>query len=238
MSDSSVPPPDASSHNGSRLAGREKAFVDFGPLLVFFVGYFGGKKLVPLTGKILGHDWSLAEGDRMYLALGLFMPAFAIAFIYSVWKEKRVAPMLLISGLIIGVMGTLTLVLKDKTFFYMKPTMVNLLFAGLLGGGLVKGRNFLKTAFDGALQMNEAAWRTLTIRFIIFFAVMALLNEGLWRYLTRGCDITGTSECSTEAIWVNTKIFGYTLISMIFTGLQVPFIMKNSVEPDETADTD
>lgn len=233
-----MPPPDAPSHNGSRLAGREKAFVDFGPLLVFFVGYFGGKKLVPLIGNILGHDWSLAEGDRMYLALGLFMPAFAIAFIFSVWREKRVAPMLLISGLIIGVMGTLTLVLKDKTFFYMKPTMVNLLFAGLLGGGLLKGRNFMKTAFDGALQMNESAWRILTIRFIVFFVVMALFNEGLWRYLTRGCDITGTSECSMEAVWVNTKIFGYTLISMIFTGLQVPFIMKNSVETDETADTE
>jgi len=159
------------------------------------------------------------------------MPAFAIAFAYSVWKEKRIAPMLLISGLIIGVLGTLTLVLKDKTFFYMKPTMVNLLFAGLLGAGLATGRNFLKTVFDEAFQMPDPAWRSLTIRFVFFFIVMALLNEAAWRWLTQDCDITAATECAGEKTWVQLKIFGFTLISMIFTGLQVPFIMKNSTEP-------
>lgn len=215
----------------TRLSGRAKMMVDFGPLAVFFVAYFFGKKIAPTLGNVIGQNWSIGAGEEMYLAIGLFMPAFAIAFIYSVWKEKRVAPMLLISGVIIGVLGTLTLVLKDKTFFYMKPTLVNLLFAGLLGAGLTTGKNFLKTVFDDAFQMPDQAWRSLTIRFILFFIAMAVLNEFAWRWLTRDCDITSVAACAGEQTWVKLKIFGFTLVSMIFTGLQVPFIMKNASEP-------
>ena len=222
--------------SAERLSGRSKFLVDFGPLLIFLVGYFLGGNLAPKVGNLVGQNWSIETGEEMYLAIGLFMPAFAVAFAYSVWKERRVAPMLLISGAIIGVFGTLTLLLKDKTFFYMKPTMVNLLFAALLGGGLVSGRNFLKTVFDDAFSMPEGAWRTLTIRFIAFFVAMALLNEAAWRYLTRECDITGASACAGEAVWVNLKIFGFTLLSMVFTGLQIPFIMKHADEPVTSED--
>lgn len=214
----------------TRLKGSAKMWVDFGPLAVFMAAYFLGAKIAPLLGNFIGQNWTIADGEEMYLAIGLFMPAFAVAFGYSVFKEKRVAPMLLISGLIIGVFGTLTLVLKDKTFFYMKPTMVNLLFAALLAGGLVTGRNFMKTVFDEAFQMPDAAWRTLTIRFAVFFVVLAVLNEVAWRYLTRDCDLTGSVTCAGEPIWVNLKIFGFTALSMIFTGFQIPYIMKHATE--------
>lgn len=221
----------------TRLKGTAKLWVDFGPLAVFMIAYFMGAKIAPIVGNFLGQNWTISDGEEMYLAIGLFMPAFAVAFGYSVYKERRVAPMLLISGLIIGVFGTLTLVLKDKTFFYMKPTMVNLLFAGLLGGGLASGRNFMKTVFDEAFQMPDGAWRTLTIRFSVFFVVMAILNEVAWRYLTRDCDLTGSVTCAGEPIWVNLKIFGFTALSMIFTGLQIPFIMKNATDMPGTEPT-
>jgi len=213
-----------------RLKGSAKAWVDFGPLAIFMLAYFFGGRIAPTLGNLFGQNWTIADGEQMYLAIGLFMPAFAIAFGYSVFKERRVAPMLLISGLIIGVFGTLTLILKDKTFFYMKPTMVNLLFAALLGGGLASGRNFMKTVFDEAFQMPDAAWRTLTIRFAGFFVVMAALNEVAWRYLTHDCDLSGSVACAGEPIWVNLKIFGFTALSMIFTGSQIPFIMKNATQ--------
>ncbi len=89
----------------------------------------------------------------------------------------------------------------------------------------------MKTVFDDAFTLPESAWRTLTFRFVIFFAVMALLNEIAWRYLTRECDLTGTAVCDGEAVWVNIKIFGFTIVSVIFTAFQIPFIMKH----DETA---
>lgn len=234
-----------------RLTGGAKLAVDMGPLAVFMIAYFLGARLVSIAGGVTGHEWCLREGSEMYLAVAAFMPSFAIAFAYSVWAEKRVAPMLLVSGVIIGILGTLTLVLQNKTFFYMKPTIVYLLFAGMLYGGLATGRNFMKTVFDGALHMPEPAWRTLTIRYSIFFAALAIANEIAWRWLTRDCpqesafvaETAGAwswllrecggvelAKCAGEADWVRLKVFGFTIISLVFTGLQAPFIAKHMIE--------
>ena len=179
-----------------RLSGRAKFAVDMGPLLVFLVAYFFGRRLAPAFGGVFGQDWAITEGEEMFLAIGLFMPAFFVAFAYSVWKERRIAPMLLVTGVIVGVLGTLTLVLQNKTFFYMKPTIAYALFASTLAGGLIADRNFLKILFDGALHLPEGAWRTLTQRYAAFFAVLAVVNEIAWRYLMRDCDLGGDAGCA------------------------------------------
>lgn len=236
-----------------RLSGGAKFAVDMGPLAIFMIAYFFGGRLVSLAGTVSGHEWCLREGSEMYLAVAAFMPAFAAAFAYSVWKEKRIAPMLLVSGVIIGVLGTLTLVLHNKTFFYMKPTIVYALFAAMLYAGLRTGRNFLRTLFDGALHLEEGAWRTLTTRYSIFFAALAIANEIAWRWLTRDCPVEAAAvseaagqwnwlmpecggveiaKCAGEANWVKLKVFGFTAVSLVFTGLQAPFITKHMI--DET----
>ncbi len=235
---------------GKKLTGGAKLAVDMGPLAVFMIAYFLGARLVPLVGDLTGHEWRLRQGAEMYLAVAGFMPSFAIAFIYSVWRERRVAPMLLVSGVIIGVLGTLTLVLQNKTFFYMKPTIVYFLFAGLLYGGMATGRNFMRTVFDGALHLPDDVWRTLTIRYSIFFAVLAILNEIAWRWLTKDCPpeaptapgsgawswllaengVIETVKCAGEANWVTLKAVGFTAISLVFTGLQAPLIAKHMSE--------
>ena len=112
-----------------RLSGRAKFLVDFGPLLVFFVAYFFGRRLAPLVGDVVGRNLSVEPGGELFLAVACFMPAYALAFVYSVVKERRIAPMLLVSGLAIGVLGALTLVFHDKTFFFIKPTIVYAMFA-------------------------------------------------------------------------------------------------------------
>jgi intracellular septation protein len=168
----------------------------------------------------------------MFLAVGLFMPAFLIAFVYSVWKERRVAPMLLVTGVIVGVLGSLTLILHNKTFFYMKPTIVYTLFASVLAAGVVTKQNFLKLLFDGALHMPEDAWETLTKRYAVFFAILAVANEIAWRYLMRDCDLSGEAACGGEKHWVNLKVFGFTIISLVFTAFQAPFIAKHMPKDD------
>ncbi|MEO1252348.1 MAG: inner membrane-spanning protein YciB [Pseudomonadota bacterium] len=233
-----------------RLSGGAKFAVDFVPLLIFMGAYFLGGRLVGVAGGLAGEEWRLREGAEMYLAVALFMPAFALAFAYSVWKERRVAPMLLVSGVIIGVLGTLTLILQNKIFFYMKPTIVYLLFGGVLAAGLATERNFLKTVFDGALHMSDAAWRILTKRYVVFFVALGVLNEIAWRWLTRDCApeapspagsgawswllaAPGAGEgptCAGEADWVRLKAIGFTVISLVFTGFQAPFIAKHMQE--------
>lgn len=230
---------------GERLKGGAKFAVDFVPLLIFMVAYFFGRKIV---GFAAGDEWRLRQGAEMYLAVAAFMPSFAIAFLYSYWKEKRVAPMLMVSGVIIGVLGTLTLVLHNKTFFYMKPTIVYLLFGGMLFAGLQTNRNFLKTLFDGALHMPDDPWKTLTKRYAIFFLALALLNEAAWRWLTRDCPADPALppspgawgwllehadgakkvvQCAGEGDWVKLKAIGFTGISLVFTALQAPFIARH-----------
>jgi len=209
---------------GQRLSGRAKFLVDFGPLLVFFVAYFFGPRIAPAFGR------SVEAGAELFLAVAAFMPAYAIAFIYSVWRERRIAPMLLVSGVAIGVLGSLTLVFHDKTFFYMKPTIVYLMFAVTLAGGLATGRNFLRTLFDGALHLPDDAWRTLTKRYVVFFALLAVANEVAWRYLTRDCDLTAAAACAGEGQWVNLKIWGFTGINVLFALAQAPFLAKHVIE--------
>jgi len=210
--------------NGQRLSGRAKFLVDFGPLLVFFVAYFFGPRIAPAFGR------SVEAGGELFLAVAFFLPAYAIAFVYSVWRERRIAPMLLVSGVAIGILGSLTLVLHDKTFFYMKPTIVYLMFAVTLAGGLATGRNFLRTLFDGALHLPDDAWRTLTKRYVVFFALLAVANEIAWRYLTRDCDLTAAAACAGEGQWVNLKIWGFTLINVLFALAQAPFLARHVIE--------
>jgi intracellular septation protein len=211
----------------TRLSGGAKAAVDMGPLAVFMIAYFLGAKLAPPIGAMFGQNWTIEPGEEMFLAVGLFMPAYLVAFIYSVWKERRIAPMLLVTGVIVGVLGTMTIVFHNKAFFYMKPTIAYTLFAAALGGGLLANRNFLKILFDGALHLEDGAWRILTKRYVVFFAVLAVANEIAWRYFTRDCDLAWLSACAGEKHWVNLKIFGFTAASLVFTGLQAPFIAKH-----------
>ena len=221
-----------------RLSPRAKFLVDFGPLLVFFVLYFFGKRLAPFFGALAGRDIAIAPGEELFVAVGGFLPAFAIAFVYSVWREKRVAPMLFVSGLAVGVLGALTLIFHNKTFFYMKPSIVYAMFALTLAGGLMTGRTFLKQLFDGALHLPDAAWRTLTKRYAVFFALLAIANEIAWRILTRDCDLTAmASACPGEAHWVNLKIWGFTAVNLIFAVAQAPFIARHAQEAPQSPST-
>lgn len=216
------------STNSRRLGGRAKFMVDFGPLLVFFIAYFFGGKIA------LAFGGAIEEGGELFLAVGFFMPTYAIAFAYSVIRERRIAPMLLVSGVAIGVLGSLTLILHDKTFFYMKPTIVYIMFALTLAAGLATGRNFLRTLFDGAVHLPDAAWRILTRRYVIFFTVLALANEIAWRWLTRECDLSAASACAGEGRWVNLKIWGFTGINIIFAIVQAPFLVKHAETKEAT----
>lgn len=211
-----------------RLTGQAKFLVDFGPLLVFFVAYFFGRRLAPAAGAIFGAEWSIPEGEELFLAMGAFLPAFAVAFLYSAWQERRIAPMLLVSGVVVGILGGLALVLHDRIFIFMKPTIVYVLFAVVLAGGLATGRNFLKTLFDGAFHLEDGAWKTLTRRYVVFFAVLAVANEVAWRWLTRECDFAGAAGCAGEASWVHLKIWGFTIANIVFAAAQAPFLVKHA----------
>lgn len=173
-----------------------QVFLELGPLLVFFIA-----------------NWKAG----IFWATGLFMAATAIALSVSYARYRKVPVMPLVSGVFVLGFGGLTLFLQDDLFIKVKPTIVNLLFAGLLTGGLWYGRIFLKIVFASVFHLDDEGWRVLTVRWIGFFIVLAILNEVIWR------------SVSTD-MWVNFKVFGIMPLTFAFSLAQLPLIKRHSLD--------
>ena len=102
-------------------------------------------------------------------------------------------------------------------FIKMKPTIINLIFAIILYGGMLVKKPLLKILLGAALRLEEEGWRILTYRWIGFFIALAVLNEIVWR-------------TQTTDIWVNFKVFGILPITFIFTMTQFPLIKKHQID--------
>ncbi|MGH6954688.1 MAG: septation protein A [Alphaproteobacteria bacterium] len=182
-----------------------RLFVDVGPLAAFFVAY--------------------ARAGIM-TATAAFMVATVIALAIGYLLERRVARMPLVSGVVVMLFGGLTLVLEDETFIKLKPTIVYLVFAGTLAGGLAAGRYLLRSLLEVAFRLNDEGWRRLSVRWAFFFLAMAALNEAVWRTL------------STDA-WVTLKVFGFLPLTLLFAAAQIPLIRRTMVrEPAERTGID
>ena len=171
-----------------------KFIADFGPLLIFFTIYF--------------------NNNDLKLAIPPFIIATLIALAVVYVLEKRISMVPLTSGILITVFGGLTLYFDNKIFFYMKPTIINLLFAGVLFfGKFFTQKPLLKIFFQNALNLENDGWKILNQRWILFFLFVAILNETVWR-------------TQSEMFWVNFKVWGLIPISFIFAVSQVPLINK------------
>lgn len=174
-----------------------KLATELGPLLIFF---FANAKF------------------NLFVATGAFMVAIVVALVASWMVTRHIPVMALVTGVIVLVFGTLTLVLHDETFIKVKPTIIYGLFAAVLGGGLLFGRSFIAILFDQMFNLTPEGWRKLTLRWTLFFVAMALLNEAIWR-------------TQTTDFWVAFKAFGVIPITMVFAMLQMPLIKRYSREP-------
>lgn len=174
-----------------------KFLYDYFPLIIFLVVYKFSSAPDPLIPATL------------YLLVSSFL-----ALIVAYFLTGKIAKVPLISAIILGIFGGLTLLSGNDLFIKMKPTLINLFFAVFLFGGYFMKKPLIKNLFGEAFKMEDKAWLTLSWRWAWFFVFLALLNEFIWR------------NFATD-FWVNFKVFGVFPISMIFTISQVPFIVKN-----------
>ena len=172
-----------------------KLLIDIGPLAVFFIFY---------------------TRSDLQSAILPFMIATVIAVLFSYTLEKKIPVMPTVGGIIILVFGGLTIYFDNDVFFKMKPTIINLLFAGILYGGIVLKKPLLRYLLGAALKLQDEGWSILTKRWIGFFIALAILNEIIWR--TQSTDI-----------WVNFKVFGILPITFIFTITQFSIIKKYQI---------
>ena len=175
-----------------------KLMIELGPLLAFFTAWF----LVDI-----------------FWATGVLMAATLVSVIASKVLLGRVSPVIIATAVLVVVFGGLTFWFGDAHFIKMKPTIINLLFAGVLFGGLLTGRPLLKLLFGEAFNLTEEGWRKLTLRWMVFFVVMAVLNEIVWRNFS-------------EAAWVNFKVFGLLGLTLVFALANAPYMAKHMIEDE------
>jgi intracellular septation protein len=190
-----------------------KLALDIGPLLLFFFANSKPALFEPWLAPIIPEAVATGERAGIFVATAVFMVAIVAALIVSLVMTRRLPVMALVSAVIVVVFGGLTLVLQNETFIKLKPTIIYLLFAGTLFGGMIFRKPLLAMVFDQMFHLTEEGWRKLTLRWALFFLALAVLNEVIWR--TQSTDF-----------WVAFKVFGVVPLTFVFAALQYPLLMK------------
>lgn len=186
--------------------GASKLLIDLGPLLVFFLVNF----LAPVPSVM-----------KIFVATGAFMLAMIAAMIFSAIRYRSISPLLWFSGVMVVVLGGLTIWLHDETFIKMKPTVYYVLVAGLLTFGLLTDRPLLQRVLGSTYPgLDERGWSKLTRNWAIFFAFMAILNEAVWR------------NASTQ-FWIGFKIWGALPLTFLFAAANLPMLLRHGLMKDD-----
>jgi intracellular septation protein len=190
-----------------------KLALDLGPLVLFFFANAKPTLFAPWFAPLIPSAVASGERAGIFVATAVFMVAIVAALVVSYALTRRLPVMALVSAFIVLVFGGLTLIFQDETFIKLKPTIIYVLFAAVLGGGLVYRKPLLAMVFDQVFNLTEEGWRRLTIRWVLFFLALAVINEIIWR--TQSTDF-----------WVAFKAFGVMPLTFIFAALQYPLLMK------------
>jgi intracellular septation protein len=186
--------------------GLARVAIDIGPLLIFFLVNF----VAPVPSAI-----------KIFVATGAFMAAMVAAMVFAAVRYRYISPLLLFSGVMVVVLGGLTIWLHNETFIKVKPTIYYGLVAALLAFGLATGRPFLKLVLGSAYPgLDEEGWRKLTRNWAIFFAIMAVVNEAVWRN-------------STTDFWIAFKLWGAIPATLLFAVANVPMLMRHGLTTDD-----
>jgi intracellular septation protein len=175
-----------------------KFAIEIGPLVAFLVAW-----------AVAGILW----------ATGALMVASAVSLVASRIFLGRVPPVVMATAVLVFVFGGLTLWFQDPSFIKLKPTIINLLFAGVLIVGLIRNQPFLKMLFGEAFNLTEEGWRKLTMRWIVFFVVLAGLNEVIRLNFS-------------DAVWVNFKAYGILTLTLVFAMAQIGFIRRHEAKAE------
>ena len=212
MTDATQTPPAAEQKNASNI------WTDLGPVILFVVIYNVMQRM-GLPDDPTDADKLAASTNAIYWATGAFMAATLGVIGWMLSQGKKPTPMLLLTTTVVMVFGGLTLILQNEAFILHKPTVINLLFAGLIFGGLAIGKNVWKIAFQHAFELPDFAWRVFAIRWGLFYIFLAVLNETILYFFSRD-------------FWVNSKLLIVFPATFLFMLINLPYLMKHTPQED------
>jgi intracellular septation protein len=190
-----------------------KMALELGPLVVFFIVNAKGEDILAAFPAL--SQWFT---QPIIFATAVFMAAMVISLLLSWVLLHRIAVMPLVTGVVVLIFGGLTLYFQDPIFIKMKPTIVNTLFGVTLLGGLAFGQSLLKYVFGEVYKLEPKGWTILTLRWGLFFILLAVMNEVVWR--TQSTDF-----------WVAFKVWATMPLTIIFAALQLPVLTKYAPRP-------
>jgi intracellular septation protein len=190
-----------------------KLALEVGPIIIFFLAY----RMAPVPE---GLETTERQLEQILFSTKVFIPVILASLAVSYVLTRKLPKMAVITAVVVTIFGGLTLYLRDDTFVKIKPTILYLLFAGILGFGLLRGQSYLKYLMDELIPMTHEGWIKFTVRFVVFYLVLAALNEFVWR-------MYGTDT------WVNFRTFILPLANFVFVMAQLPLFTRYAIK-DET----
>ena len=186
--------------------------LELGPTVAFFVIYL---RLRDQSFEIYGTDYS-----GFIVATVAFVPILLVAM-GILWRlTGQLSRLQIFTAFMVIFFGGLTAWFNDERFFKMKTTIVYGVFAGLLGLGLLRGQSYLQFVIGDLLPMETTGWMILTRRLCLGFAVLAVVNEIVWRTM------------STD-LWVKIETFGFPIALFGYLWWQVISLQRYLIEPDQ-----
>ena len=188
-----------------------KIGLELGPIVLFFVAY---TRIKDRVFTIWGTEY-----EGFIVATAAFIPVLLLTTGILWWLTGKLSKMQVFTAILVVVFGGMSIWFNDDRFFKMKPTIIYLLFGGILGFGLLRGQSYLRMVMDEAMPMANEGWMILTKRFTVFFFGLAVLNEIVWR--TQSTDT-----------WVNFKTFGLTAAVFVFMIMQSGLLNRYAIDKD------
>lgn len=191
-----------------------KLVLELGPVALFFITY---SRIKDQQFDLFGQTY-----EGFIVATAAFIPVLLISTALIWWLSGKLSKMQVMTAVLVLLFGGMSVWFNDERFFKMKPTIIYLIFGGLLGFGLLRGQSYLRYVMEEAMPMRDEGWMILTRRLCAFFFTLAIANEVVWRTM------------STDA-WVNFKTFGLTIAVFGFFIMQAKLFNQYSLDKDEDA---
>ena len=223
-------------------------WAELGPAVAFILTYTILGRIFPGCEKGVeecAFTGPFTKDAAIFWATGALMLSTAVVIIQRLSQGKKIPPMLILVGTVVGFFGVLTIALQQQAFAYIKPTLINSLFAMLIFGGLAFGVNVWKKMFSHVFDLPDYAWKVFAIRWGFYFIFLAVLNEFLWRYFCpvpeHPLSLFGLVIAPTEAytflgiqfgardqedIWAYMKL-GNIVITFLFMMANLPYMLKH-----------
>ncbi len=206
-----------------KTAGQgAQLLTDVGPVIAFILVYNIGR--------------NFAGDQAIYWATGVFMAGVAMALGYAGVVQKRFPPMLVVSAVIVMSFGGMTIYLQDPIFVYIKPTIINLLYSFAILGSFAFGFNVWKALFGSVFTLPERIWWILAVRWALFFQILALINEFLWRHINDSVVAESArwfpQLAWSESLWANGKL-GIMALTFVFALANIPIALRHQTDDDD-----